>query len=124
MGKVLLDFPSSCLEINFGYSIVVHGGVIAATTDCECIVQLNETNRTSNSLEIFQNIRYILFGLGAISLLVMNEQHLVYSTLFGGVAIYERGTGKGSGDRPTFDLFEQLDFLEIETFSSTLPVGN
>mmetsp|Transcript_16720 Transcript_16720/g.27218 ORF Transcript_16720/g.27218 Transcript_16720/m.27218 type:complete len:92 (-) Transcript_16720:608-883(-) len=40
----------------------------------------------------------------------MNEQHLVYSTLFGGVAIYERRTGKGSGDRPTFDLFEQLDF--------------
>ena len=40
----------------------------------------------------------------------MNGQHLVYSTVFGGVAIYERQTGTGSGDRPTFDLPEQLDF--------------
>ena len=52
--------------------------------------------------------------LGAISSLVINEQHLVYSTLFGG------GGHLWSGDRrPTFNLFEQLDFFGFE---NTVPV--
>jgi len=106
VGKVLPEFcPSGSFEYNFGYSVAVHGDVVAASTDCDFIVQLSRYNPTTNSMESFQNIRYITFDLGAISSLVMDEQHLVYSTVYGGIAIYERQQTDFE-----FEFLETLDF--------------
>ena len=58
--------------------------------------------------------------LGAISSLVINEQHLVYSTLFGG-----GGGIYGVAIVVLLSIYlSNWTFLEIETFSSTIPVGD
>jgi len=108
VGKVLPKFcPSGDFEFNFGYSVAVSGNVIAASTDCDFIVQLSSYNGTLNGIETYQNIRYIDFKLGAISTIIMDERYLAYSTVFGGVAIYERTMGSNDTD---YEFLEQLDF--------------
>ena len=87
VGKAL---PQSCPNGNFGYSVAVAKNRIAATTDCEFIVQINEYNRATKEISSYQNIRFISFDLGAIGALVMNERNLAYSTVFGGVIIFEQ----------------------------------
>jgi len=90
---------------NFGYAVAVHGNVIAATTDCKYIVQLYE-HTDSNAFRVVQNIRYVNFEHGAVSRLQMNEQELVYSTVFGAVSIFRRA---GSSRNLPFSLDEQVD---------------
>jgi len=113
IGKIHSD---SCVNGHFGYSVAVHGNLIASTSDCNTVVQLNRYNATSQAIETYQNIRYIDYGLGAISSLIMNENYMVYSTVFGGLAIYEYTIRRKSGynnrtvTTKEFTLSEQWDF--------------
>ena len=113
---------------NFGYAVAVHGNVIAATTDCKYIVQLYEYT-DSSTFRVVQNIRYVNFEHGAVSRLQMNEQELVYSTVFGAVSIFRRA---GSSRSLPFALSEQVDVsvdniteypLSMDTSGEILVVG-
>lgn len=79
--------PQTCFH-NFAYRVAIHENVIAVSTDCKYIVQLYEYNGVS--FERTQSIQYISFDLGAISSLQMNAQTLAFSTVFGGLSIFER----------------------------------
>ena len=119
---------SQTCQSNFGYAVAVHGNIIAATTDCKYIVQLYE-HTDSNTFRVVQNIRYVNFEHGAVSRLQMNEQELVYSTVFGAVSIFRRA---GSSRNLPFSLDEQVDVsvdniteypLSMDTNSEILVVG-
>jgi len=119
---------SQTCQNNFGYAIAVHGNVIAATTDCKYIVQLYE-HTDSNTFRVVQNIRYVNFEHGAVSRLQMNEQELVYSTVFGAVSIFRRA---GSSRSLPFSLDEQVEVsvgniteypLSMDTNGEILVVG-
>lgn len=109
-GKIL---PDLCPNGLFGYTVAVHGSLIGATTDCEFIVQLFEYDRSSGDLTNSQNIRYISYQLGAVAGLVMNGRNLAYSTVFGGVVIFEkRRASRG------YEFQEQLDYSGNPQLSS------
>jgi len=103
-------------RFRFGYSVAVHDDVIAATADCEFVVQLSKYDRDAKEISSLQNIPYISFDWGASGSLVMDARHLVYSTAFGRVAIYERRQQQQQPQiqqqqrRREFEFAEQLDF--------------
>jgi hypothetical protein len=105
--------PEYCTNGNFGFSVAVENDLIAATTDCEYIVQIHRYDRATKSVETDQNIRFISFELGAIDGLVMNDQNLVYSTVFGNVVLFERNANGRS-----FDYLEQVDFSGNQELTS------
>ena len=94
--------PQSC-ESNFGYAVAIVENVIAATTDCKLIVQLYEYNRNKHAFTGGQHLPYISFDAGAVSELVFSTDYLVYSTVFGGIMIFERTS------MTEFKFLEQLD---------------
>ena len=125
IGKLKSQF---CHNHNFGYAVAVHGNVIAATNDCKYIVQLYE-HTGSSTFRVVQNIRYVNFEHGAVSRLQMNEQELVYSTVFGAVSILRRA---GSSRNLPYSLDEQVDVsidniteypLSMDTSGEILVVG-
>ncbi|KAL9190820.1 hypothetical protein ACHAXT_000526 [Thalassiosira profunda] len=115
VGKIL---PGECKNGNFGYSVAVYGDLVAGSTDCESIVQVHQYKRSTGVFEYAQEIRYISFDLGAVSSLVMNADNLSYSTVYGGVIIYERGD---TAER-IFDFSDSLDLRATDVYDYPLAI--
>jgi hypothetical protein len=104
--------PVDCPNGLFGYTVAVHGDLIAATTDCRNIVQVFKYNRSDGGFDNVQNIRYVSRELGEVASLVMDDSHLAYSTVNGGVVLMGR-LGEG-----TFEFGKQLDYSSKEELTS------
>jgi len=113
--------PDVCQKESLGYSVAVSGDYIVSSTDCAFNVLVYTYDRVSKRVYEQQRIRYVNSVFGPIDALVMNKNTLVYTTIFGGVIVYERFS-----DSQDFSYLQQIDFSnnETETISFPLSIDN
>jgi hypothetical protein len=110
--------PDVCQKEALGYTVAVSGDYIVSSTDCAFNVLAYKYDRVSKRVDEQQRIRYINSNFGPIDALVMNKNTLVYTTIFGGVVIYER-----TSDVQDFSYLQQIDFTNYtESFSFPLSI--
>jgi len=110
--------PEVCQKESLGYSVAVSGDFIVSSTDCAFNVLVYTYDRVSKRVYEQQRIRYVNSDFGPIDALVMNKNTLVYTTIFGGVIVYERFS-----DTQDFSYLQQIDFANNETETMSFPLS-
>jgi len=94
----------------YGYSVAIHGDMIATSADCETNLELYKFDREERGfggVELFQSIEYISPFFGAISAISMDWDTLAYTTVSGGLFFF-RQSGEEKG--PKYFLGQEMTF--------------
>jgi len=122
-----LEPQNLCEKPYYGYSVQIHDGVMAASADCDINIVLYKVERgmsedrrgTSDDgsdylrMSPYQRLPYFGKQWGTISSIAMSGEHLVYSTVYGGLFFHHRTNDDG----------EAMSYVRGQETSFGTPVG-
>mmetsp|Transcript_6830 Transcript_6830/g.15608 ORF Transcript_6830/g.15608 Transcript_6830/m.15608 type:complete len:1626 (-) Transcript_6830:1186-6063(-) len=112
--------PNLCGGPFVGYAVQVHRDVIASSADCNKNILLYQVERSTENDEVsgltsFQQLEYVDPKYGAVSSISMSGDNLVYSTVMGGLFVYQRQ------DSDDYERTQEMSFpIDVALFEYPL----